>query len=112
MAKLVVGNKLYASWSLRAWFLMKAFGIPFDEKVLSIYQTDSKPSTLAHSPSGRVPVLLARELSGTRSQSPNTWRSSTPSSPFGHRIRIAALLPVRSVLKCTRSSGRFGLTAR
>jgi len=22
---LVVGNKLYASWSLRAWLLMKAF---------------------------------------------------------------------------------------
>ena len=49
---LVVGNKLYASWSLRAWFLMKAFGIPFDDKVLSI-----KPGILARSPSGRVPVL-------------------------------------------------------
>jgi glutathione S-transferase len=54
---LVVGNKLYASWSLRAWFLMKAFGIPLDEKVLSIYQNDSKRGMLAHSPSGRVPVL-------------------------------------------------------
>jgi glutathione S-transferase len=55
---LVVGNKLYASWSLRVWFLMRAFGLRFEHKVVSIYQVESKPKILEHSPSGRVPVLL------------------------------------------------------
>jgi glutathione S-transferase len=55
---LVVGNKLYSSWSLRAWFLMRAFGLHFEHKVVSIYQPDSKPKILEYSPSGRVPVLI------------------------------------------------------
>ena len=56
--KLVISNKLYASWSLRAWFLMRAFKLDFEEQIVSIYQADSKPTLLKHSPSGRVPVLI------------------------------------------------------
>jgi len=56
--KLVIGNKLHASWSLRAWFLMRAFELDFEEQVISIYQADSKPRILEHSPSGRVPALI------------------------------------------------------
>ena len=55
---LVLGNKLYSSWSLRPWFLMRAFGLQFEHKVVSLYQPDSKPNILAHSPSGHVPVLV------------------------------------------------------
>lgn len=57
---LIIGNRNYASWSLRAWFLMRAFELPFRCEVISIYQTDSKPNILKHSPSGRIPVLLDR----------------------------------------------------
>ena len=32
MYTLYFGNKNYSSWSLRAWVLMKAFGIPFEEQ--------------------------------------------------------------------------------
>jgi glutathione S-transferase len=31
MFKLVIGNKAYSSWSLRAWFLMRQAEIPFEE---------------------------------------------------------------------------------
>ena len=29
--KLIIGNKNYSSWSLRAWLLLKEAGIEFDE---------------------------------------------------------------------------------
>ena len=29
--KLVIGNKNYSSWSLRAWFLLKEAGFEFEE---------------------------------------------------------------------------------
>ena len=34
---LVIGNKAYSSWSLRAWLLMKQAGIGFEEIRLSLY---------------------------------------------------------------------------
>ena len=31
---IILGNKVYSSWSLRGWLLMRPFGIPFDQKVI------------------------------------------------------------------------------
>lgn len=55
---LVVGNKLYSSWSMRPWLVMKAFGLPFVERVIPLYQADSKEQILMQSPSGKVPALV------------------------------------------------------
>jgi glutathione S-transferase len=55
---LVIGNKLYSSWSMRPWLVMKAFGLPFIEKVIPLYQSDSKTEILMHTPSGKVPALV------------------------------------------------------
>ena len=38
MYTLYIGNKNYSSWSLRAWVLMKAFGIPFREQRITLYE--------------------------------------------------------------------------
>lgn len=62
MFKLIIGNKNYSSWSLRPWFLLRQAGIPFEEIVIPLYQPDSKPHILQHSPSGKVPCLLDGEL--------------------------------------------------
>jgi len=55
---LVIGNKNYSSWSLRPWFLMKHFGIEFDEVKLSLDTPSFAEQIGQWSPSGRVPVLL------------------------------------------------------
>jgi glutathione S-transferase len=55
---LVVGNKNYSSWSLRPWLAMRQAGIAFDEIVIPLYEAGSKAALLAHSPAGKVPVLL------------------------------------------------------
>ncbi len=56
--KLIIGNKVYSSWSLRPWIVMKAFGIPFDETVVQLRETDTRDLILKHSPSGKVPTLI------------------------------------------------------
>jgi glutathione S-transferase len=55
---LVIGNKNYSSWSLRAWLVLKYFEIPFTEILVSLYQQGSKETILKHSPSGKVPALI------------------------------------------------------
>jgi glutathione S-transferase len=57
MVTLYIGNKNYSSWSLRAWVLLKAFGIPFNEQRIPLYEADSSERIRVHSPSGRLPCL-------------------------------------------------------
>ena len=54
---IVVGNKNYSSWSLRAWLVLKQTGVPFEEIVIPLDQPETKEKLRAHSPSERVPVL-------------------------------------------------------
>jgi glutathione S-transferase len=56
--RLVIGNKLYSSWSLRPWLLMQALGLPFEEQVIPLYKDGSKARILEASPSGKVPCLI------------------------------------------------------
>ena len=56
--KLVIGNKNYSSWSLRAWFLLKEAGFDFEEHRIPL-DTDTTAGEIARfSPAGQVPVLL------------------------------------------------------
>ena len=55
--ELVIGNKNYSSWSLRPWLVLRHFQIPFHECRIPLYREESKAALLAHSPSGRAPVL-------------------------------------------------------
>jgi glutathione S-transferase len=54
---LVIGNKNYSTWSLRAWLLLKHAGLRFDEIVIALDQPDTRDQIERHTPSGRVPVL-------------------------------------------------------
>ncbi|BAZ30285.1 glutathione S-transferase domain protein [Cylindrospermum sp. NIES-4074] len=55
---LVIGNKNYSSWSLRAWLALKQFGLPFKEICIPLYTPDYSAKVHQYSPSGKVPVLL------------------------------------------------------
>lgn len=59
---LIIGNKNYSSWSMRPWVAMTAFGIPFQEVRVLLDQPDTANKIAAYSASGRVPVLLAGEM--------------------------------------------------
>ena len=62
MLTLVIGNKNYSSWSMRAWVLMRQRGIAFTELMLRFDSFD-QDSQFHHAlrelnPAGKVPVLL------------------------------------------------------
>ncbi|MEE9434260.1 MAG: glutathione S-transferase [Sphingorhabdus sp.] len=55
---LITANRNYSSWSLRPWLLMKALGIPFEERLEPFAATSNYEAFRAFSPVGQVPVLL------------------------------------------------------
>jgi len=57
-ASLVIGNKNYSSWSLRAWLLFAETGIEFFEQRVPLDIESTAAELARFSPSGRVPVLL------------------------------------------------------
>jgi glutathione S-transferase len=54
---LLIGNRKYSSWSLRAWLALKQSGIAFEEKLVPLDEPDTRQRILAFSPSGKVPFL-------------------------------------------------------
>ena len=59
---LVIGNKNYSSWSMRPWVALTAFGIPFTEVRVLLDQPDTSNRIAEYSAAGRVPVLIAGEI--------------------------------------------------
>ncbi len=62
MLRLVIANKLYSSWSLRPWMVLRAFDIPFEETVIPLKQPDTKAAIAKVSPSGKVPALIEGDV--------------------------------------------------
>lgn len=55
--QLVIGNRNYSSWSLRAWLAIRHSGMPFEETFIPLNQPETRAAIAKHSPSGLVPVL-------------------------------------------------------
>ena len=55
---LIIGNKNYSSWSLRAWLLLKAFDVDFEEQFIDLLDPLAASVLQANSPTSKVPVLL------------------------------------------------------
>jgi glutathione S-transferase len=56
--KLLIGNRNYSSWSLRAFLALRAFDIPFETELIRLDGPGWKENLVRRSPTGRVPVLL------------------------------------------------------
>ena len=60
--KLIIANRNYSSWSLRAWLVLKHFEVAFDEEQVLLSGEGWRERIRAVSPSGRVPVLIDGDL--------------------------------------------------
>jgi glutathione S-transferase len=59
---LILGNRTYSSWSLRAWLYMRASGLSFAEVRIPMFTPTWEAEVRKVSPAGRVPVLLDGDL--------------------------------------------------
>jgi len=59
---LIIANRNYSSWSLRAWLALAATGADFDEVLVPLGRPETASEILRWSPSGRVPALRDGEL--------------------------------------------------
>lgn len=60
--RLIIGDKVWSSWSLRPWLVLKRTGIPFEEVHVRLRQADTRTQIVAHSPAGKVPALMHGDL--------------------------------------------------
>ena len=57
-ARLIIGNKNYSTWSLRAWLLLSEAGIEFEEERLALDTEGFADKIAQFSPARHVPVLI------------------------------------------------------
>ncbi|PJK29261.1 glutathione S-transferase family protein [Minwuia thermotolerans] len=55
---LIIGNRIYSSWSLRGWLLARQSGLEFDCEVVPLRQPDTAARIRARAPAGKVPALI------------------------------------------------------
>lgn len=63
--ELVMANRVYASWSLRAWLLFEVFGIEATQRVMPIYTDRFERFREGAFPARQLPALLVHHEAGT-----------------------------------------------
>lgn len=54
---LIIGDKLYSSWSLRGALALELAAVPYSEELIKLKQPDTRERLLRHSATGKVPLL-------------------------------------------------------
>jgi glutathione S-transferase len=90
---LVLGNKNYSSWSVRAWLAVRQTGAAFDEIIIPLDQPVTASEIAAHSPSGKVPVLKTRGLA--------VWDSLAIAEYLAERYPAVGLWPAAEDARAT-----------
>ncbi|MDD2050794.1 glutathione S-transferase family protein [Pseudomonas putida] len=54
---LIIGDKLYSSWSLRGALALELAGATYDETLIKLNQPDTRARLLEYSPTAKVPLL-------------------------------------------------------
>ena len=60
--KLIIGNKNYSSWSLRAWLFLSVCDISFKEVRIPLSTGTTRSEIAQHTDAGKVPVLHDKDL--------------------------------------------------
>jgi glutathione S-transferase len=105
--QLIIGNKVYSSWSLRPWIVMKAFGIDFEETMIPLRDAGTRDRILKYSPSGKVPALV--------DGSTHVWESLAIIEYLADRFPEATIWPqdrlARAHARCASAEMHAGFQA-
>ncbi len=58
---LILGNRSYSSWSIRAWLLVKRFDLPVATQFIHFDDGDVADLVAEHAPARSVPILVTEE---------------------------------------------------
>ncbi|MFS4457862.1 glutathione S-transferase family protein [Bdellovibrio sp. HCB2-146] len=94
--ELVIGDKAYSSWSMRAWLVAVQSGLPFKETMVKLDGPKTAAAIAKHSPSGKVPVLKHKGL--------QVWDSLAIAEYLNELSPEAQLWPADPVLRATARS--------
>jgi glutathione S-transferase len=84
--ELLIGDKLWSTWSMRPWLALKHTGAPFDETLIRLRtERTNDDARAAGSPSGKVPVLKDGEVA--------VWDSIAICEYLAERFPAAKLWP-------------------
>ena len=93
--ELVIGSKLWSSWSLRPWLALKRSGAPFTESLITLREPGTAEALAKRSPSGKAPVLIDGETT--------VWDSLAICEYLADKFPAAGLWPADPA---TRAVGR------
>jgi glutathione S-transferase len=104
---LIIANRNYSSWSLRAWLALEATGQPFDEVIIPLGRPETTAEILRWSPTGRVPALHHGRI--------RLWDSLAICEYLAETFPEAALWPVdasaRAIARSAVAEMHSGFTA-
>lgn len=118
MLTLIIGNKAYSSWSLRAWLVCRAAGLAFEEEMIALRRPDTARSIRARVASGRIPALVddglmvwdslaIAEYVAERAPDAGLW----PADPAARAIARAAVAEMHSGFASLRRTMPMDLKA-
>ena len=83
--ELIIGTKVWSTWSLRPWLALKRTGEPFTETLVQLREFDTSEAVAKVSPSAKVPVLKDGDLT--------IWDSLAICEYLAERFPAAKLWP-------------------
>jgi len=90
--EIIIGDKVWSSWSMRPWLVLRHTGAPFTETMVRLHRLESHDEILAAgSPSGSVPALKDGELT--------VWDSLAICEYLAEKFPDAALWPADPSLR-------------
>jgi glutathione S-transferase len=90
--ELIIGDRIWSTWSMRPWLVMKRSRLPFAEKLVRLrWETTSDDAAMAGSPTRLVPVLKDGETT--------VWDSLAICEYVAEKAPAARLWPVDPVAR-------------
>lgn len=93
---LIVGNRNYSSWSLRAYLGMAVSGLDFALDVIPLHHPETRAKLAGRSPSGKMPVLIEDGVA--------IWDSLAILERLAELAPAAGLLPADGVARAVARS--------
>jgi glutathione S-transferase len=105
--ELVIGDKVWSSWSMRPWLVLKRTGAPFTETLVPLRHANTPQLLRQASPSGLVPVLKDGGLT--------VWDSLAISEYLAEKFPEAKLWPedqsARAIARCAAAEMHAGFAS-